>query len=127
MLKRRRIYLASSWDNRWLLRRVRDELATLGHTVTSRWIDVGEVDYPPDIGADRDIADIDNSDTLVFWPDNLIERTSGKFVEYGYAIGKGLDIYVVYPESSTCIFNKLLRHNIIDVADFRTLYKILES
>jgi hypothetical protein len=127
MLKKRYIYLASRWDNRWLLRPVRDKLVSLGHVVTSRWIDVGEVDYPPDLGAERDIVDLNDADTMVFWPDNLVERTSGKFVEFGYAIAKGYAIYVVHPESSTCIFNKLQRRTIIDVADFNALYKILES
>jgi hypothetical protein len=126
MLKRK-IYLASSWSNRYFLRNVRDILTTAGHRITSRWIDVGEVDYPPEIGAQRDLIDLDAADTLVFWPDNLTERTSGKFVEFGYAIAKHHVIYVVHPESSTCIFNKLQRRTIIDVADFNALYKILES
>jgi hypothetical protein len=126
MLKRK-IYLASSWSNRYFLRQVRDILTTAGHHITSRWIDVGEADYPPEIGAERDLIDLDAADTLVFWPDNLTTRTSGKFVEFGYAIAKHHAIYVVHPESSTCIFNKLRRSTIIDVADFNALYKILES
>jgi hypothetical protein len=127
MLKTRYIYIASSWENRFVLRPVRDKLIALGHVVTSRWIAVGEVDYPADIGAGRDIADLDASNTLVFWPDNMIKQTSGKFVEYGYALAAGHEIYIVQPESTTCIFAKIQRPYVHTVADFDTLYKILES
>ena len=127
MSEKRSIYIASSWENRFALRATRDELVRRGHIVTSGWLDVGEVDYPAPEGARRDLLDILAADTLVFWPDDLAKKTSGKYVEFGMAVGFGLDVFIVEPSSSTCIFVQLDLENIHRVPSFDALYVALEQ
>lgn len=123
----RKIYIASSWSNRYNLRNVRDRLEKAGHRVIARWIDVDEVDYPAPIGAERDLEDLYACDTLVFWPDNLVNKTSGKYVEYGFALGVGHDIFIVEPDTCTCIFTQLAPtwQRIKKCKDFEELYTML--
>ena len=127
-MRSRHIYLASTWENRYELRPVRDELERRGHVVTSTWIDVGAVDYPREIGAKRDYDDlVIRACTLVLWPDDLRKKTTGKYVEFGMAIGAGLEIFIVQPETSSCIFVSLQKPWIHRVASFEELYTALEQ
>jgi hypothetical protein len=123
----RNIYIASSWKNRYDLRPIRDRIESMGHKVIARWIDVDVEDYGPEIGAQRDLDDLSLCDTLVFWPDNSTHKTSGKYVEFGFALGLGHEIFLVEPESCTCIFTKLTWPWITRIPKFDDLYEALDK
>lgn len=120
----RRIYLASRFGNAALMQMLRDELVRLGHEVTSSWIDCGvtpEDDARRDVDPDpseraswahADIDDLKRADTLV-----LIDpsgRRGGCYVEQGYAMALGHDVFVV--GKRTNVFTYLCEH-VDDIAD----------
>lgn len=94
-----KIYLASKFANATLMRDHRIDLAALGHTVTSRWIDSSGDDShytASDWHADavQCIEDVKACDVLVHCiPDDHGGR-GGRHVEFGMALalGKGLII-----------------------------------
>jgi len=108
-----KIYLSSWVGNCVVLRGIRDELVKRGHTVTSRWIDVGA---RPDKDMKafweewvvKDVEDLDACDTLVVYTnDSYGEGRSlgGMRFEEGYAYARGKKIIVVGPR--ICIFDQL--------------------
>lgn len=121
-----KIYLASRWSNQGPLKIQRARLQSLGAEVTSGWLD--EVGDAPEIAAQRDIDDIDRADTLLLWPDLSFPVKSlygGMFVEFGYALAKGKQVWVVEPQTSPCIFIQLPQ-----VVQFKTwddLYAAVQS
>lgn len=94
-----RVYLAGSYATKGTMKKYRDELATMGYTVTSRWIDqTGEHekgDLSPDRYmttpdecyefAERDMDDIAQSDVFImFTGDGL--GSGGRHTELGLAL-----------------------------------------
>lgn len=114
-----RIYIAGFFDTRERLYPVRDTLNTMGHEVTSTWLDEqqndkapGEVSktiaeamkkYEGTTSADylgyavRDLADIDRSDLVAVDTADITPR-GGREVEVGYALGTGKHVVVVGPQ-----------------------------
>lgn len=118
------IYLASTWENRYVLRPIARQLQQMGHTITSSWIwndDGGEAAGE----AIRDLDDIDRASLVIVWPDEQRAKSSGKFVEYGYAVAKDKLIYVV--ERSSCVFFSLVRPNIHYFLHWGQVFSRLES
>ncbi len=102
-----RIYLASRWMNQQTLRIIGNHLERLGHTITSQWLDE-PLGFELEKAAVRDLADIDRAAALVLWPDeDETHHAKGAYAEFGYALGHGKAVYVIAPETSTCIFMKL--------------------
>lgn len=110
-----KIYLASRYSRRNQMREFANELAGLGHTVTSRWIDtdfpIAEAGQsaaaPPELRekyAQIDLEDIDAADMLV----NFAEAPGsggrgGRHVEFGYALAKNKQMVVIgYYEHIFC-------------------------
>jgi nucleoside 2-deoxyribosyltransferase len=117
------IYLASSFKNQAFLREIRTKIEAMGHKVTSTWLDEHDEDKVE--CAVKDIHDIDRGDTLIVWPDNLVEKTAGKFVELGYALGTRKAVFMVAPETTTCIFKHLPQ--IHHVSTWQDMLGILEA
>ena len=120
--KKRKIYLASRYENRFRLRPFHEYLKAIGHTLTSTWIFRDEP--TPAATAQKDLDAIDEADTIVVWVDPV---GRGHFVEYGYAIAKGLDVFVVSKNKSECIFLQLQRPQITYVDDWGAMLDILEK
>ena len=98
-----KIYLAGRFDDQAQLRLVRDMLVGLGHTVTSRWLSEDAADWTGEFEthghelAERDLEDIDEAEVLLL--DTTGEnKTNGRLVEFGYAIGRGMAVGVVGPK-----------------------------
>ena len=87
------------------MRKVRADLAPLGHEVTSRWIDIppNEGDGVAEFGTDNaahhgntDLEDIDAAESMILFT-RRFSTTGGYFTEFGYAVGKGKLVAVVGP------------------------------
>ena len=122
-----RIYLASTLENREKLQPIARQLILLGHQITSRWVFEPEDGLSEHDIAVRDLQDLNAADTLVFWPDEETKRSSGKFVEYGYALGRGKPTYVVDRDSSKCVFLQLDSFLVTYVANWDELLQIFRS
>ena len=104
-----KLYTASSFENRMNLHPMRERLTEMGHVVTSRWLD-----ERPDIVAEEaaatDLEDIRSADALVLWPDTD-NFGPGRFIEFGYALALGLDVYVINAPARGIFFKlPVVRH-----------------
>jgi hypothetical protein len=109
-----KIYIASHCQER--AKRLAAILTGQGHTITSRWINESflstDAYLPPrrrEI-AEEDIADVTSSEALILiaGPDKC---PGGKFVEVGYALGYGLQVFVLGRRE-----NMLMWHPVIEDA-----------
>lgn len=103
------LYLAAPWDMREQAKEVRTLFQQAGWTVTSNWLDWPNDHEPTDDElqheAIADLADIASSDLLVVlnWQARG-EETSGKAVETGYALAKGIPVIIVGERSNVFHF-----------------------
>jgi nucleoside 2-deoxyribosyltransferase len=121
-----KIYLASRYINKDTLRFVRNELHSMGHEVTSRWLDCENSDRIEQ--AIMDLEDIDRADALVLWPDNVPQPErpyGGMYVEFGYALAKNKKLFLVYPESTTSIFVEL--PEVSDFTNWSDFYSFMQD
>lgn len=89
-----RIYLCSRYSQYDEMRRLRTELESRGHSITSSWIDIGgksftleELENEPGRCAERaqrDFDDVEASDCLIFVSSQ--GGKGGRHVEYGIAL-----------------------------------------
>ena len=91
------IYLAAPWSHRHKARQVAQQLRDAGHDLVSRWHDVWaltDTDDPLMLEqeAAMDLQDVEDSDIVVVLN---IEKSEGKAVEQGYALGLGIPILIV--------------------------------
>lgn len=100
----RRIYLAARYSRVVEMRRVRDTLQAMGHTVTSRWIDDPGVYDAGRLESDLEgcgafaaaaLADVAASDTLILFTGG--GGKGGRHFEFGYAFRLGLRLVVAGP------------------------------
>lgn len=98
-----KLYLASSFSDRDVLRSWADDLRRAGHIVTSRWLS-GSHDIVEHSGderrlAEEDFEDVEAADTLVlFVPVN--GRRGGCHVEFGLALAWGKRLIIVPSRSN---------------------------
>lgn len=104
-----KIYLAGRYGRRDQLRDVREELARLGHTVTSRWLDTdwqrnadgGSSVAPAEERARHCLIDLDDvlaADCIINFteePDSPHGKRGGRHVEFGAALQAGHRLIVV--------------------------------
>ena len=101
-----KIYLAAKYSRMEELRGYRDQLIALGHTVTSRWLDgnheQSDESDPTNVDLQRwareDIEDILSADVFVCFTGG--EKSTGRNIEFGYALGRGIPVRVVGPRES---------------------------
>ena len=111
-----KIYLAARYSKNPEMRGVRDVLVSLGHEVTSRWIDchtdvVGDFtsSFTPAVLNERphdcaplgrhDLDDIDRADWVVSftYPEGQDGGKGGRHVEFGYGLALGKRMCLVGP------------------------------
>jgi len=111
-----RIYLAARYSKHPEMQVVRNVLETMGHDVTSRWIDcrsdvVGDftssftpefLNSRPDLCAPlarHDLDDINRADTVISftYPPSEDGVKGGRHVEFGYALARGKRMMLVGP------------------------------
>lgn len=110
------IYLAARYSKHPEMRGARDVLQSLGHIITSRWIDchpdvVGDFTAsftqdtlnarPEDCAAlgRHDLDDLDRAEWVVSftYPPGEDGGKGGRHVEFGYALAKGKRVFLVGP------------------------------
>lgn len=104
-----KIYLAHNFKARWWLRDYKVLLEKMGHTVTSRWL---IQNYPANRTCEEeqkfaleDLEDIDEADALILFVDQYEDTPGkGKFMEFGYALAKGKEIYLHGQDVRSSVF-----------------------
>lgn len=114
-----RIYLAARYSRHAEMQGVRDVLAALGHTVTSRWIDQHdgalEASYTQEkLNADpeecgvfgvHDVEDLAAADVVISFTSAGGGGKGGRHVEFGLALGLGKRVVICGPREN--IFHAL--------------------
>jgi hypothetical protein len=103
-----KFYLASIFRDRPRMLDVTTDLVLLGHRVTARWIhhppDVQPMDSRYDLHekAVEDLDDVDKAKGLILFTDDVDGHKGGggRHVEFGFALAKGKQLYVVGPVTS---------------------------
>lgn len=106
-----KIYIAHNFAARAYLKGVIQEIEALGHKVTSSWItDDSHLSEKNAVeSANTDILDLERADAILLFTDQFSDRPGkGKFVEFGYAIGRNKKL-LLYGEDNSCIFYNLLK------------------
>lgn len=101
-----KIYIAARYTQKEFGQHIRRDLQSLGHEVTSGWLD--EVDDAPRAAALRDVADVARADAVLLLS-AVTDGGKGMWVEAGIAIALGKKIFV-YPTFETvrsCVFMHL--------------------
>ena len=109
-----KIYISATFENRNRIRPYRDVLWHLGHEITSTWLD--EVAKPVVMAerifrkklALKDVAEIVASDAIIL---DTFNKSQGKCVEFGIALGRFQSklLFTVGPKA--CIFYELADEN----------------
>jgi len=108
-----RIYLAARYSRRDELCRCRDALAMLGHVVTSRWLNgdhqVDDQGLSREAQAEErerfareDLEDLSGADLCISFtePPRSTSSRGGRHVEFGFALGHGIECWVVGPREN---------------------------
>lgn len=116
-----RIYIAGRYSRRDEFRQVRDKLTKRGYTVTSRWLDENEP-LQSQMGEhttawyqdtqEVDLQDVDLANAVLFFSEDPLVGIprGGRHVEFGYALGKYKDIFVIGPKENVFHYNYLVKH-----------------
>lgn len=100
------VYLAGRYSRKNELRECAAELEACDYLVTSSWL---KEHYDPNVQlkeltdednrkiAEQDVVDIDRAEALVFFAEdqNAQPPRGGRHAEYGYALAKGLQLFVI--------------------------------
>lgn len=111
------IYLASRFDNRFMLREKREQLHLLGHVVTSSWID--REDRPDkkteewtkfaEFWSTQDIEDMESADIMIV--DTTGDpHSGGVHVELGYMLAKQRNIIHIGPRCNVFYYQPAIQH-----------------
>lgn len=89
-----KIYLCAQFKEQPLMRHWRKLLEEAGHSVTSRWLGVDEVDEKSKLALDAakvDLEDIDAAEVVLSHTLNRgdLFTGGGRHIEFGYALAKG--------------------------------------
>lgn len=116
-----KIYLAAKYGDMVVMQRVAARLASIGHVITSRWIDGDEKKMSKRDAALMDLEDVDSADALILFtqPKGSLNSGGGRHVEFGYAIARGKLMYVVGDYETVFVHHP-------SVLRFETLDKLME-
>lgn len=105
-----RIYLASRYSRLDELQAVRRELHSMGHVVTSRWLNgehQAENDrLEPGAEAERfayeDLKDVLRAELVISFTEKPRTTSSrgGRHVEFGVALGRGIPVWIIGPREN---------------------------
>ncbi len=103
-----KIYVAARTTQQREARAIAIQLTTLGHEVTSGWLAQADLDNPVRFRteAERDLADLDAAEAILILT-TVVAGGKGMWVEFGYALAKGLKIYTYPHIDSGCVFMAL--------------------
>jgi len=117
-----KFYLAARYSRRNEMQGVARELRSLGHTVVSRWLhaDPNRSDAQ---AAAEDIEDLEECSALILFteePNCGGRNRGGRHVEFGWALGRELDIFVIAPREN--VFHYLPEVKVFDDMQRLLLY-----
>jgi hypothetical protein len=106
-----KVYLAARYSRHPEMQDVRDILGWLGHTVTSRWIDLHGGKYPGSFVPEQlnrdpeycgkiaqvDLDDLEAADVVISFTEAGGGGKGGRHVEFGIAIGRGKRLIIIGP------------------------------
>lgn len=105
-----KIYLAARYSRREELCQYREALKSLGHEVTSRWLNGNhqaendELDKgaAAELFASEDLDDVIESQLVISFTETprTTQSRGGRHVEFGVAIGRGIPVWVVGPREN---------------------------
>ena len=101
-----KIHLASRFEDRFRMREVRSELMSIGHVVTSQWLEHGmevtSLDPLKDLHeeASKDLRNVNEANIFVLFNDH--KGGKGRWVELGFALALNKHIIVIGPKN--CVF-----------------------
>lgn len=101
-----KIYIASSWDNREIVKHTMDALELRGHEITEDWT----THVYPELGEEYSLKDIKGiNECNVFIMMLSSTKSFGKAFEMGYAYAEGKPIFVIGDKEqfATSVFFKL--------------------
>jgi len=93
-----RLYLAGKYRWRLVLVAIAERLTHSGHIVNARWLTGTHVgDCHNARWAQEDLDDIDSVEQLILFqlPCDNPEESSGRQIEYGYALARGKQVVIV--------------------------------
>lgn len=105
-----KIYIAATFDRRQSLRLIREELTSLGHHITSSWLDEQDeslLDYETRARhmAIKDLVEVAEADCIILETGDS-RSSGGKNTEWGFALARpGTRRWIVGPLQS--IFHRL--------------------
>ena len=101
-----KLYIAATFEAKDAMRIFADKLTAQGYEITASWLYRDEPMSPGNLPvpgacipyAQRDLQDIDASDALLLFSGP--SPRGGKWVEFGYALAKGKQLFVCGPQSN---------------------------
>ena len=100
-----KIYTAASFTEQKRIRQHKEQLIQLGHTVVASWLEeqikpagMDDIQFGRKMAA-KDLQEIAAADCIILDLE-APSKTSGKMVEWGFALGKHKLAYVVAPEGT---------------------------
>jgi len=107
-IKKMRYHLAARYARRVELCRYREQLLSIGDTVTSRWLDFRKMPSWSCGIAREDCEDLMAADAVIIFTEipNTILATGGRHVEFGLALAQGKRMIIVGPREN--VFHYLL-------------------
>lgn len=131
-------YLAGRVSRMDELKDYRADLESLGHTVTSRWLNNGVSGHANRgdmttieraVLAERDIKDILRSEAVIIFTEDRLSQGwrpsagDGRLVEFGYAMGRNKICYAVGPREN--LF--MCMHNVYAYGSWRDFLHAIEA
>lgn len=112
-----RIYLAAKFGEKQKMIEVATYLRSLGHVITSRWLDTvhaADADATEDelsLGAIENLVDINEADVVVTYsqPQGTAHTGGGRHFEFGYAYANSIPVVIVGPRGEH-VFHYLRKH-----------------
>ena len=103
-----RYHLAARYARRLELCRYREQLVSIGDTVTSRWLDFCKKPKWSSGIARADCEDLMAADAVIIFTErpNAIPATGGRHVEFGLALAQDKGVIIVGPREN--VFHYLL-------------------
>ena len=105
------LYLAAKYSHRPTILYMANLLRLWGHVISGRWLTGSHYSTIPDdqaCYAEEDLQDIDAADAVIIFqlPIDHPEASSGRHIEFGYALGRGKHVILVGQQTSVFHYHK---------------------
>ena len=123
-----KIYISGAYGEQKRLREVAGQLFALGHQITGTWL--SEVQKPEALTekewhrclAVKDLAEVASADCIITDLDGT-SSSGGRYVEWGYALGRHNMLKIIVGKNDWGVFNRLADHSFTDWAHLIEYFK----